>query len=196
MNKFNSFMLILAGTLLMQSCSSNNSKQSGDADSAAFDTTKTGISNPVDTTSDELGKFVLNAASGGMMEVQLGEIAQRSAASSRVKAFGAMMVKDHSKANSELKELAAAKNVTLPTSLNPAHQSHVDNLRKLTGAAFDEHYMDMMTTDHLEDISAFDQAAHSGKITDGDVKAFAAKTLPVLKLHSDSAQAISGSLKK
>ncbi len=196
MNKFNSFMLILAGTLLMQSCSSNNSNQSGNADSAAFDTTKTGISNPVDTTSDELGKFVLNAASGGMMEVQLGEIAQRTAASSRVKAFGAMMVKDHSKANSELKVLAAAKNVTLPTSLNSEHQNHVDNLRKLSGAAFDEHYMDMMTTDHLEDISAFDQAAHSGKVTDGDVKAFAAKTLPVLKLHYDSAQAISRSLKK
>jgi putative membrane protein len=196
MNRYKSLMLMTSGMLLLHSCSSNSSNSAGAADSAAFDTTKTGISNPVDTTSDELGKFVLNAASGGMMEVQLGEIAQRTAANPRVKAFGAMMVKDHSKANSELKTLAAAKNVTLPKSLNPAHQNHVDNLRKLTGTAFDEHYMDMMTTDHLEDISAFDQAAHSGKVTDGDVKAFAAKTLPVLKLHYDSAQAISRSLKK
>lgn len=196
MNKFNSLVLMGFGMLLMHSCSSNNSNQASDADSAAFDTPKVGISNPVDTTSDELGKFVLNAASGGMMEVQLGEIAQQNAASSRVKAFGAMMVKDHSKANSELKTLASAKQVTLPTSLNPAHRSHLDNLKKLSGATFDEHYMDMMTTDHLEDISAFDQAAHSGKVTDGDVKAFAAKTLPILKLHYDSAQAISRSLKK
>jgi putative membrane protein len=196
MNRFNSLMLMLSAILIVQACSSNNSNQAGDGDSAAFDTTKSGISNPVDTVSNDMGQFMLKAASGGMMEVQLGEIAQQNAASSRVKRFGAMMVRDHSKANDELKALASSKNITIPASLGPAHQSHVDNLKKLTGTAFDEQYMDMMTTDHLEDISAFDRAANDGKITDAGVKAFAAKTLPILKMHSDSAQAISRSLKK
>ena len=56
--------------------------------------------------SEEDSKFAVMAASGGMMEVQLGELAQQKAASQRVKDFGAMMVRDHTKANDELKNLA------------------------------------------------------------------------------------------
>src|SRR3954467_15399597 len=42
--------------------------------------------------------FVMNAAIGGMAEVELGKLAEQKAANESVKQFGQKMVTDHSKA--------------------------------------------------------------------------------------------------
>jgi putative membrane protein len=46
--------------------------------------------------------FVNEASRGGIMEVKLGELAERNGLSSEVKEFGAHMVKDHTRLNKEL----------------------------------------------------------------------------------------------
>jgi putative membrane protein len=132
--------------------------------------------------------FMTKAASGGTMEVQLGQYAQEQAQSQRVKDFGAMMVRDHTKANDELKSLASTKNVTLSDSLMPDHKRHVTALKTKKGAAFDKAYMTMMVQDHQKDVQEFEKA--SNNLSDGEVKAFATRTLPVLRAHLDSATAI------
>jgi putative membrane protein len=138
-------------------------------------------------------KFAVKAASGGMMEVQLGELAQQKGASQRVKDFGAMMVRDHSKANDELKSLAAMKNVTLPPAPGGDHMDHIKDISKKTGKSFDKDYIKMMVDDHKEDIDAFEKASKDGN--DADIKAFASKTLPTLRMHLDSAKAIHDAMK-
>ena len=50
-----------------------------------------------------------------------------------------------------------------------------------------------MVDDHESDVSAFQKQADNG--TDPDVKAFAAKTLPVLKKHLDAIKAIQAKMK-
>ena len=80
-------------------------------------------------------KFVMDAAQGGMLEVQLGTLATQKAASDDVKQFGQRMVDDHSKANTELTTLAGQKNITLSTALDAKNQAMVDKLSKLSGAA-------------------------------------------------------------
>jgi len=49
--------------------------------------------------SDSDRQFLLHAASSGMAEVQLGQLAAERAASAEVKQFGQRMVDDHTKAN-------------------------------------------------------------------------------------------------
>src|SRR5262245_27920597 len=66
--------------------------------------------------------FMMSAAQAGMVEVKLGEVAAQKATKPDVKEFGAMMVSDHSKANNELKAIAAKNGVTLPSKLDAAHQ--------------------------------------------------------------------------
>ncbi len=132
--------------------------------------------------------FMTKAASAGTMEVQLGQLAQDQAQNQRVKDFGAMMVRDHTKANDELKSLASTKNVTLSDSLMPEHKRHVTELQNKKGAAFDKAYMTMMVQDHQKDIQEFEKA--SNNLSDGEIKAFATRTLPVLRAHHDSATAI------
>jgi len=137
--------------------------------------------------------FVEKAAVGGMAEVQMGKMAQQKGSSDQVKQFGARMVDDHSKANDELKQIASAKGIALPTDLDAKHKSKMDKMEKLSGAQFDRAYMDDMVADHKEDVAEFKKQASSGK--DSDLKAFAAKTLPTLEDHLKMAQSTDAAVK-
>ena len=50
-----------------------------------------------------------------------------------MKAFGQMMVNDHSQANDELKKVASQLKIQLPTQLDQKHKDLVDKLSKLQG---------------------------------------------------------------
>jgi putative membrane protein len=142
--------------------------------------------NSMTGTSD--ADFVNEAAMGGMAEVELGKLASTKGANAEVKKFGQMMVTDHSKANDELKALAAKKGWKLPTALDASHQSTLESLRNRVGADFDSAYVDDMVDDHETDVKAFEDKAKNA--TDPDLKAFAEKTLPTLRKHLDAIKAI------
>jgi putative membrane protein len=146
-------------------------------------------------THEEASEFLVKAASGGLMEVELGKMAQKNGANADVKTFGKRMETDHTKANQELKTLAASKNVTIPSTPGEDEQKHINDMQKMTGAAFDRHYMDMMVTDHKKDIELFEDATEDNEI-DPDVKAFAQKTLPILRQHLELAQKTNDKVKK
>ena len=131
-------------------------------------------------------KFAVNAAQGGMAEVEMGRLATQRAGDSSVREFGARMVADHSRANAELKAIAAPKGIQLPTDLNAEQKSEMDKLSKMSGAEFDKEYMSAMVNDHETDVKDFETQAKEG--TDPDIKAFAAKTLPILQQHLQMAR--------
>lgn len=143
---------------------------------------------------NETTEFLMKAAMGGMMEVQAGQLAQTNAASQQVKDFGNRMVTDHGQANQELMSLAQSKNVTLPTVLEGEHREHVTDLGKKSGKEFDKAYMDMMVKDHNKDVEMFENAANNSK--DATVKAFAAKTLPILRQHLELAKSVHDQVRK
>ena len=125
--------------------------------------------------------FMMNAAKGGMMEVEMGKMAAQSAQNADVKKFGNRMVTDHTKANNELMSLAKEENVSLP---GP----------KAAGKwKSDKEYMDMMVKDHQKDLAEFQAEAQNG--TDANLKAFADKTAKVVAKHLQMAQEIDGKLK-
>lgn len=131
-------------------------------------------------------QFIMDAAYGGLAEVELGRMASTKAQSPQVKQFGQKMVDDHGKANQELKTLAQNKAVTLPTELDAKHKATKDRLEKLSGAEFDRAYMQEMVADHRKTVSDFRKQSQSGQ--DPDVKAWAAKSLPTLEQHHQMAQ--------
>jgi putative membrane protein len=133
-------------------------------------------------------KFMMEAARGGMMEVKLGQVATRRASSSAVKQFGQRMVRDHSKANAQLKQLAARKDVSLPQDIGAEHKAVYSRLSRLSGPAFDRAYMKDMVEDHVKDVSEFRE--QSKEAHDANLKAWAAKTLPTLQEHLQMARTI------
>lgn len=163
----------------------DSTKNASDSAKKAGDSTTTMSAQPVDKASAD---FAVKAASGGMMEVQAGKLAQDKASNPRIKAFGEMMVTDHTKANNELMSKAKSQNITLPATPGNDEQKMLDKLGSKTGRDFDKAYMDMMLQDHKKDIADFKKAAD--KCTNTVIKDFAAQTLPTLEKHLDSAQAI------
>src|SRR5665213_1867307 len=90
--------LLLMSSYFFSSCNSNNSGMQSIADTAStsIDTAKSmdSLKNNAGTTMiDQKAKdFINDAATGGMMEVELGHMATQKANSQRVKDFGKMMV--------------------------------------------------------------------------------------------------------
>ena len=134
---------------------------------------------PMMSSSDK--KFVMEAADGGMVEVELGKLAASKATDQKVKDFGQKMVDDHTKANNELKTVAQSKNVTLPAAVGAKNKALMDKLSAMSGASFDKAYVAAMVKDHKKDVADFQKEANGGK--DTDVKGFASKTLPTLQEH-------------
>ncbi len=132
------------------------------------------------------------AATGNMAEVELGKLAVEKAENPEVKKFGQKMIEDHSKALEELKKVAEQKNTPLPPDILPTQKAAKEKLSKLSGAEFDKEYVKTMVEDHKKDVTAFEAATKT--VGDADVKAFAEKTLPTLKMHLEMIQDIAGKM--
>jgi putative membrane protein len=136
---------------------------------------------------------MLRDAAGSMAEIALGTAASQKATMPDVKSLANRMVADHSKASDELKSLAAKKGVTLPTEMAREPKSEQDKLMKLSGHQFDKEYADFMVKDHEQDLKDFQKAAKDAK--DPDVKSWAAKMVPILQEHLNTAKQIDAKVK-
>ncbi|ALD22020.1 DUF4142 domain-containing protein [Hymenobacter sp. DG25A] len=139
-------------------------------------------------------EFMTKAASGGMMEVELGKAVAAKATTPEAKQFANMMVTDHTKANTELKALAAKKNITLPAAMGEDQQDVYKDVTEKTGINMDKEYLREMVQDHEKDVKEFIEA--SEKAMDPDIKAFAKKTTPVLQHHLEQAQKMLAAVKE
>ncbi|MDQ3048006.1 MAG: DUF4142 domain-containing protein [Bacteroidota bacterium] len=138
-------------------------------------------------------KFAMLAADASLLEEKLGFIAQKNAASDKVKTLGKHMVDDHSMANAELKALAKRKNITLPTKLSDKSQKEFNRLSKLKGVEFDKDYSKCMVKDHKEVISLFEKEATTGK--DADIKSWAQNKISTLQHHLQMSEEIHNAVK-
>jgi len=148
-----------------------------------------GASRTADKSADKLGadsEFVQKAASGGMLEVRLGQLAATKASNAAVRQFGERMVQDHTKANKQLMSVLAGEGIRPPQVMLDKDIKTFNHLAKLSGAEFDRAYMKHMVEDHKEDVALFEKESKDGK--DAKVKAFAEETLPTLKEHLKMAQ--------
>jgi len=130
---------------------------------------------------DKDQQFLRHAASDGLAEVQLGQMAAERATNPEVQRFAQRMVTDHTKANQELMALAQSKNISIPKEIDKKHQKTAEALAKKHGASFDREYMRDMVTDHEKAVQLFSTAAKEGQ--DAAIKAFASNTLPTLQEH-------------
>ncbi|MEG3439717.1 DUF4142 domain-containing protein [Pannus brasiliensis CCIBt3594] len=155
-------------------------------------TTRTGSESNRNVSQSADSPFMMEAARGGMNEVQLGRLAEQKASNPRVKEFGRRMVRDHDRANTKLTKVFDREGMTMPSTTGAKYEATREQLSKLSGAEFDRQYMSRMVEDHTEDVTNFRHEASTGK--DPQARAWASQTLPTLEEHLNLAKSINSSL--
>src|SRR5690242_7282020 len=181
--------LYLFSILLFTACNNSNIDSVDVADSINKARQDTALNNNgTGVIDEESSSFLVKVANSGMAKVRMTEIAQQKATLPAVRDFAAMLHRDHSAVNEQVKSLAAQKNVALPDSVSDEKQKDIDRLNSKTGKNLDKEFIDMMVKNHEAGVNMFDKAQLDTK--DPDVRALAGKTLPTLKMHLDSAKMI------
>jgi putative membrane protein len=102
-----------------------------------------------------------------------------------VKKLGKMIEESHSKALSELTNLAKNKTITLPALASNDSNEEYKELNNKAANEFDEAYINKVIENHKEGIEKFEKASSSA--TDSDIKLWATNMLPTLRTHLDKA---------
>ena len=145
------------------------------------------------SSNTDSGKFLLKAMQDGMAEVRLCQLALQHSQNDDVKRFAQRMIQDHTRTDQEISQLASRKGITLPQDVSEKQKLTYDALSKLSGASFDKEFMDHNVSDHEGDVKDFEEQIQKG--TDQDIKAFAARTLPMLQTHLQLSKEVDGKVK-
>lgn len=181
-----------SGSPNVNTTNANTAGMTNSGNVAVVTNSNTAVNGDTTVSSDDR-EFFTEAAQGGIAEVKMAQLVVGKTQNQEVKAFAQRMIVDHTKANDELKMLAAKKGVTLPADVSDDQREDYDDLAKLSGAEFDKEYVSLMVEDHEKDVSAFDEQSKDGD--DAELKALAAKTLPTLKSHYEAIKTIQSKVK-
>lgn len=107
--------------------------------------------------------FVSNAGQSDMYEIEAGKLAETKGASPDVKAFGKMMVANHTAMSAEMKPLIAAAGQTPPAKLDERRQGLIDNLKSAGPADFDKVYLNQQVAAHEEALTLMKGYADNGE---------------------------------
>lgn len=139
-------------------------------------------------------KFMRMAAKGGMAEIEMARVALEKSSNDAIKQYAQKMIDDHTMAGDELKQLASTKGVTLTMQADPKQMAMMAKIQKLSGLEFDTIYVKEAGVKAHQDMEKlFMKESMSGK--DMETKAFAAKTLPVVRMHLQMAREMMTSMK-
>lgn len=179
-------ILIACTAFVLQACNQSGKTEGQGTSTLSADTvlnthTADGKQNHSSKLKPEEASFIEQAAVGGLMEVEAGNLTLQKTKLNQVKEFAKQMIKDHTQANNELQTLASGLGIKLPGALPSAERSHLDAMKQMMGNEYDQNYMDMMVNDHAKTIDLFNGASRFDNI---GLKSFASEMLPVLQQHN------------
>jgi putative membrane protein len=134
--------------------------------------------------------FIKTAIEGNNAEIEVGKLAQQKGQSDAVKQYGAMLVKDHSEANTKAQQVARQLNVEPPTGTSLGQKATYAKLKVLSGASFDKSFANSMVSDHQSDIKDYQEQTKKADPAGN----FAKEILPTLQKHLQEAQQLSAQL--
>jgi len=144
--------------------------------SAAVGLAPAAAQQPKSLASDSV--FIQSASSVGLLQVKLGQLAEKKGTSPAVVEFGKRMETDYSKANEELK--AGAKQAAFPAPvLLRQHQQIVDRFNRMGRSSFDKAYMAEMVKHQSEAVRLFQRESADGRVQ--SLKQLASRMLPEME---------------
>ncbi|NKJ46137.1 DUF305 domain-containing protein [Burkholderia sp. SG-MS1] len=136
-------------------------------------------------------QFVQDASTADATEIAASKIALKNSNDPHVRKFAQQMIADHTKLSHGMAALVSKKGFNTAPS---ADSALVGKLQSLKGKAFDQAYVEQIGVEaHQRAVDLFERQSQSG--TDAQLKAAAAKALPIIKHHLAMAQQLAGEMK-
>jgi putative membrane protein len=134
-------------------------------------------------------QFLSHLAAANLLEVRLGQTAEKKATNPSVKQFGQTMVNEHAAMQRQWMSLASKYHVPFKADLTPQQVEQFNRLNGLSGAEFDRNYMAVVIQDHRDNVSAFqNERARAGQ--SAEVQALIDQNLATLRSNLTLAQQV------
>ncbi len=143
------------------------------------------------TLTNEDRDIVLDLAHAHLAEIESAQLALEKSKNDSVRKFAQRLIDEHQAAQTELQQLAQAKSIKLPQEANLVHKTLSTAMRLLSGETFDHQYVTRMgINDNQRTVELLQKAQAGAK--DADIRAHAARMLPVIQEHLGAARQLNG----
>ena len=134
------------------------------------------------------------------VDIDAGKLAASTSKNAEVKKFAQLMVTDHTSVNKSATDLVTKLKVTpedndTSKALAAGGKENLENLRKLSGAAFDKAYIDHEVAYHQQVLDAVDKTLIPGA-KNAELKALLVKVRPAFVKHLEHAKHVQSALAK
>jgi putative membrane protein len=142
---------------------------------------------PLAARADSPREFLLHALQGDNSEIMLGRLAADRARNPAVRDYGQMLASDHEQARQEVLDVGRRFGIRFNREPAPEARDERERLMGMRGREFDREFVRYMVDDHRKDIGDFRDEAREHH---GAVSALAARQLPTLRKHLETAIAL------
>ncbi len=129
------------------------------------------------------------------VEIDMGKVAETKGNTPAVKAYGKLLVTDHTSADKDLTALAKKHGQTIPM-FKPANEADqkdekddkdmAAHIKTEKGAEFDKDFLSMMVAGHEKVLAKLDSAA--GAVSSDELKEVITNVKPTVQKHADQAR--------
>lgn len=177
MSRLTSVLFCMFLLLVLQACQSN--RQANNYNKALVD--------------DNGLLFLKSGEESTLASVKASGLAIANSKNQRVIQFAKLMIDDHTMLADDFKKLKTDNQIADSVVISPIHQQMINDLDIKKARAFDKAYIQMVISDHTEQIALYKTVGQDKK--NASLANFANKMLPGLQAHLDTAKFISTILK-
>jgi len=125
--------------------------------------------------------FIKDMYSHNLYEIQLAQWVQKNAQDDQVKQIAQMLIKDHTMANQQLKQVAQSAGAQVEEKLDPVHQAKLQKFQQLPQSEVARKFANDQVAGHM--MAVLELTYQSKNAQDQQVKQFATKMLPQMQQH-------------
>jgi putative membrane protein len=137
--------------------------------------------------------FVAGLSLTAAGQVELGNLAVQRSSNPEVQAFGRLMVDEYTAMGPKLRNIVAAKRMTLPADLTAGDLALRHKIEYLSSPRFDRVYIKAMAKQNAARVKSFRREIKKGR--DPAIQSFASETLPVIESNLEKARSLQRALK-
>lgn len=131
----------------------------------------------------DASEFVNEASAKGIAEIETAKMALETSEDKHIREFANWMIKDHTKANEKMREIAQQKNIEMADDAGLLDQGKAMMLELRDGEDFNEAYINNQVVAHEQTIELFQRASRELDEEHAELHKLVEQTIPKLQEH-------------